>query len=154
MTCPPPGERTEPPVHPASPSPWVERNWKWVVPLGCGGALLMFAAFAGAIAGFVFWLIRSNDACSEALERASTSPAVIEALGEPVEPGFWVSGTINSSGPSGEADRMFPISGPAGSGRLYLEATKAGGRWSFDRLEVEVEEKSGRIDLLHRDAGD
>jgi hypothetical protein len=94
------------------------------------------------------WLIRSNEAYIEALERARTSPAVIEELGEPVEPGFWVGGSVNSSGPSGEADLMFPITGPDGSGTVYLQATKSAGIWSFERLEVEVEKRSGRIDLL------
>ena len=146
-------ERAEPPNHPASSSTWLERNWKWFVPLGCGGALLVFAAFAATIVGFVFWLIRSNNAYVEALERARTFPAVIEALGDPVEPGFWVSGKINTSGPSGEADLMFPITGPRGRGTVYLEATKAGGVWDFERLEVEIEESGERIDLLQSREG-
>ncbi len=86
--APPASDRAEPPVHPASSSTWLERNWKWFVPLGCGGALLVFAAFAATLVGFVFWLIRSNNVYVEALERARMSPAVIEALGDPVEPGF------------------------------------------------------------------
>jgi hypothetical protein len=145
---PPTRERTEPPARPGSPPSWLERNWKWFVPLGCGGALVLFVAFAATIVGFVFWLIRSNEAYIEALERARTSPAVIEELGEPVEPGFWVGGSVNTSGPSGEADLMFPIIGPDGSGTVYLEASKSGGIWSFERLEVELEERDGWIDLL------
>ncbi len=45
---------------------------------------------------------------------------------------------------------MFPIAGPRGWGTVYLEATKAGGVWDFDRLEVEIEESGARIDLLRR----
>lgn len=75
---PPNRERTETPARPESPPSWLERNWKWFVPLGCGGALVLLVAFAATIVGFVFWLIRSNEAYIEALERARTSPAVIE----------------------------------------------------------------------------
>ena len=72
----------------------------------------------------------------------------LQALGEPIEPGFMPSGSINISGPSGNADLAIPISGPQGSDTIYLVATKEAGRWNFSLLEVEIKEQSERINLL------
>jgi hypothetical protein len=72
---------------------------------------------------------------------------VVDALGEPIEPGWYMSGSINVSGSSGEADIMIPISGPRGTGRIYAVATKSAGRWSYEILEVEIDGQPERIDL-------
>jgi hypothetical protein len=69
-------------------------------------------------------------------------------LGEPIELGFWISGSINISGPTGNADFSVPLSGPKGAGRLYIVGEKSAGKWSFDLLEVEIDGRDERIDLL------
>ena len=69
-------------------------------------------------------------------------------LGEPVKAGWLVSGNVNVNGPSGEANLSVPLSGPHGKGTLYLTAHKRAGRWEYEVLEVEVEGRQDRIDLL------
>ncbi len=130
---------------------WWSRNWKWVVPVGCLVLLLpllAIAGFAGTIVAIVFGSIKSTDVYEEALARARANPAVVEALGEPIEDGWWMSGHINTSGPSGSADISIPLHGPKGKGTLYAVATKSAGRWEYQTLEVEVDGKAERIDLL------
>src|SRR6185295_12498533 len=130
---------------------WWSRNWKWAVPVGCLVLLLpllAIAGFVGTILAIVFGSIKSTDVYEEALTRARSSPAVIEALGQPVEDGWWMSGHINTSGPSGSADISIPLHGPKGKGTLYAVATKSAGRWEYQKLEVEVDGKEERIDLL------
>ena len=76
-------------------------------------------------------------------------PEVITALGDPVEAGFFTLGTVSVSGPSGSADLAIPLAGPKGEGVLYVVAEKEAGAWTMSRLEVEVEGRAERIELLN-----
>lgn len=127
---------------------WWQRNWKWVVPVGCATLVVLAAAAVAAVLWLVSIGMRSSGAYAEALERARVDCEVQEALGAPVEPGWFVSGSVHVTGPSGEADLAIPLRGPQGSGKLYSTATKAAGRWSFEILEVETPGREDRIDLL------
>src|SRR5437667_5101741 len=62
----------------------------------------------------VFSAVKSSDIYKDALARAKTHPAVIEALGSPVTEGFLLSGNTNVNGASGEANLSIPVSGPKG----------------------------------------
>jgi hypothetical protein len=86
------------------------------------------------------------------MQRAREHPQVTEALGTPIEPGWYVGGEISSqvnvSGSSGEANLQIPISGPKGEANLYVEAEKAAGRWTYSTLIVDVAGQDEPIDLL------
>jgi hypothetical protein len=133
---------------------WWSRNWKWVVPVGCLGSLVVFV---GGIVLFVFLIysgvtavIRSSDAYQEGMSRTRAHPDVKAALGEPIESGFWVSGNINTSGASGNADLSIPISGPNGSGTLAIVGTQSGGRWQYTTMEVTIDGRPAPVNLLPR----
>lgn len=134
---------------------WWSRNWKWALPVGgcllplvlCGGGgLIFFFGVYGAITG----AIRSSDAYSEGMARARANPEVVAALGEPIESGFWIGGNIETSGPSGTVDVSIPISGPKGSGTLYVEGTRSANRWQYSTMAVEVPGRSTPIDVRPR----
>jgi hypothetical protein len=127
---------------------WLARRWPWVIAGGCLALLLMAAAFAGVVFTVAMGSMRSTDAYRGAVERATSSPAVRAALGEPVKPGWLVSGHVNVNGPSGDAELSVPLAGPRGKGTLYLTAHKSAGRWDYEVLDVEVEGRQERIDLL------
>lgn len=131
---------------------WWGRNWKWFVPTGCLGLLLLLAAFIAFIIAIVFGAMKSSDAYRTALTRAKSNPAVVNALGSPIEAGFFVSGKTNVSGSSGNADMTIPISGPHGKGTIYFVASKFAGEWTFSKLVVEVEKTGQRIDLIEEAA--
>lgn len=133
--------------HVAKPG-WFSRNWKWAVPLGCLGTAVMFVGFIAAIFMVVLGAMRTSDAYQVATATARQDPAVIDALGEPIEVGWLVSGNINVSGPSGEADLSVPLSGPRSSGTLYIVADKVAGEWIFERMEVALADSTQRVDLL------
>lgn len=133
--------------HPTPQRSWFGRNWIWAVPLGCLTMIALLVAFIAGIVVLVFGFVKRSDVYAEALERARSSPAVVEALGEPIEPGWYVTGSINVTGASGNADIAIPISGPRGEGTLYASARKRAGVWSYDVLEVALEEGGERIDL-------
>jgi len=85
----------EPPVSPTPRPNWWKRNWKWFVPLGCFSIALLFVVFVGSVVVIVFSAVKSTDVYKDALTRAKSHPAVIEALGSPVTEGFLVSGNTN-----------------------------------------------------------
>lgn len=143
------------PAPSAQPQSWWSRNWKWAAPVGCLVLLLPLLAltgFVGTILAIVFGAIKSTDVYEEALARARSHPAVVEALGQPVEDGLLVGGNIRVSGPSGSADISIPLHGPKGKGTLYAVATKSAGRWEYRTLELEVDGRDERIDLLLAEA--
>ena len=133
---------------------WWSRNWKWALPVGCllplllcgGGALLFIFVIYGVVTG----AIKNSDAYSEGMARARANPEVVAALGEPIESGFWISGSINVNGPSGDVDVSIPISGPKGSGTLYVTGTRSAGRWQYSTMAVEIPGRASRIDLRPR----
>ncbi len=132
---------------PRSPS-WWDRNWKWFVPAGCLTLLGLGLAFMAGTAYFIFAMMKSAEVYQDALRRAQSSPAVLQALGEPLEDGLYVAGNIQVNGPTGSADLSFPVSGPRGRGTVYVRGAKSMGRWTLDELVVEVKASGERIDLL------
>jgi hypothetical protein len=119
----------------------------WI--LGGCGCLVLGAV--GAVAGLVFIVfgsMKQSWAYQEGVAAVQASPAARAALGEPIEGGWWVSGSVNVSGPSGEASIAFPVEGPEGRGQVYVEALRSAGEWRFQLLELEVSATGERIDLL------
>lgn len=123
---------------------WWSRNWKRAVPLGCLALMMLAVGLVAAI----MWLIKSTAPYDEALTSARAHCAVVEALGTPIDAGWFVSGSVEVSGPSGNADMSFPVEGSRASGRLYVVAHKQAGRWEFGLLQLEMEGQGARIDLL------
>jgi hypothetical protein len=138
-------------TRPPRPNNWFSRNWPWAVPVGCLAAAAALFGFAALILSFVFGIFKSSDPYQQALVRARTHPAVVRALGEPIKEGFFASGNMHVSGPSGEAELAIPISGPKGKATIYVEATQSVGQWSFTHLVVEIDGTRQRIDLLDED---
>jgi hypothetical protein len=127
--------------------PFINRHWKWLVPVGCLGLLVMLGAFALGTLVVVFTAIKSSDVYREAIQIARAHPGVRSELGDPIETGWFVSGSVQVTGPSGHADISVPLSGSRRSGTLYGVADKSAGRWAFSLLEVEVEGRAGRLEL-------
>ena len=133
---------------PPIPPGWWHRNWKWVLPVGVFACLAALAAFVGAIVFFVFTMFKGSDVYADAVAQARSNPAVVRELGEPVEPRWWVIGSIQTSTSSGSADFAVPLRGPSGRATLYVAATKRTGRWRYTVLQVAIDGKTERIDLL------
>jgi hypothetical protein len=129
---------------------WWGRNWKWVVPVGGIGALALMASLVALVLWLAFGMMKSSDVYKGAFAFAGSDPVVQSAIGTPLEQGFFVSGTINISGPSGNADLAIPISGPDGKATIYAVAEKTAGQWAYSTLVVEVEDTGQIIDLLEQ----
>jgi hypothetical protein len=130
-------------------------KWRWrhrggcALGGGCGCLLFLgISALVISIFALVLNIVKDSEPYQSALTQARNNEQVIQALGEPIEPGWWITGSSETSGTSGFADFAFPLSGPKNSGKLYVVAVKSAGRWEFQHIELEVDGQSARIPLL------
>jgi hypothetical protein len=96
---------------------------------------------------FIFWMMRSTEFYEHSVDIAVHDRAVIQALGEPVRPGWWVMGSISSGGMSEEGDLRIPLKGSTGKGTLFAAGRVDAGRWTYFNLVVYVSETGETIDL-------
>jgi hypothetical protein len=132
-----------PPQQPAPPQPqrgWFARNWGWVVALGCVLPILLVGGCTAALVFGVFSAIRASDVYEQTVERAVNDPRVIEQLGAPVKPGWWVTGNINVNNDRGNADLIVPLNGTTRRGTLEVEASRDGGDWVYSVVRVRVKD--------------
>lgn len=135
-------------VAPSKLGSWLGTNWKWVLPVGCLGTIALMVGFFFIIFSIVNGAIKSSWAYTEGMALASRHPEVVRDLGEPITSGWLVTGSINRSGSSGDADLSIPLRGPEGRGTLYVVAERRAGKWSFELAEVGLDGDSVTIDLL------
>lgn len=95
--------------------------------------------------------MKSSDAYKQAVARAKSDSRVVEAIGQPIKEGMFVSGNTNVEGGSGKSDLTIPIHGPKGAAKIHAVATKSGGQWEYSNLTVEVEKTGETIDLNQSD---
>jgi TonB family protein len=139
---------------PPPPPGWWKRNWKWFVPVTLFGLLLLGVVAIGLIVMFVMGAVKSSVPYTQALTQAKTNPALLEEMGAPIEAGWYVTGSISSSGSGSNANLSFPIYGPKKSGMLHVVATKnpfsaVTGEWRFTELEANVEGRNEPISLMN-----
>ncbi|HEV7240489.1 MAG TPA: cytochrome c oxidase assembly factor 1 family protein [Thermoanaerobaculia bacterium] len=118
----------------------------WVA-IGCGVLFAGMVAFFAFVFFVVFASMRSAAPYKDSVAYAKADPRVIQALGAPVEPGWFISGSINTSGRSGSADIDIPLKGSKQKGSLHVVGTKEGGRWTYSRM-IMTPDKGEPIDLL------
>ncbi len=133
---------------PPAPGPAPREEETRMARTGKGALVFVFGGLLRLILSVVFRGFRSSGAYREAFARAASHPQVRRELGDPVRAGWWVSGSIQVSGPEGNARFAAPLHGPKGRGMLQVQARKIRDRWQFDILQVAVEGGSRPIELL------
>ena len=127
---------------------WFLRSWKWFVPSLVGSCVAVPVGVVALVVLLVFSVIKNLTPYKVALREASTDQRLVRLIGEPVHPGWWVTGSSEAFGPSGSASLMFPVSGPLGKANIFVEASKAAGVWSYRVLSAESENTDWRLNLL------
>lgn len=118
----------------------------WVV-LGCGGLVALFVGFVAVMFFVIMYSMRSTTPFQDGLARAQADPRVVEALGAPIEPGWFMSGKIQTSGQSGSCDIDIPLKGSKQDGSVHVVGTREGGRWSYERM-IMTPGRGDPIDLI------
>jgi hypothetical protein len=115
--------------------------------------LAIVAAFAVVLCFVIFTVVANSEVSKLAFAAVENSPPVKLRLGTPIKRGFFMSGQISESGPSGQADIEIPISGPSGKATLYAVARKSAGVWKFNTLDVVFAGDARRMSLLNQNEG-
>jgi hypothetical protein len=115
---------------------WFSKNWKWLVGGGCLSLMLCCGGFSAITFFAATKMIQSSGAYAEALAMASQNPEVSAALGSPLTPGFGMSGSVNQTNDSGSADFTVPVNGSKGEGKMHVVASRSGGVWKFETIDV------------------
>jgi hypothetical protein len=125
---------------------WLGRNWKWLLATFLLGGFVLVASFFALVMG----ALRSSDVARASVAMAQSNRRVAQQLGSPIDEGWLLSGSVNVSDASGDADLSVPISGPKGKGTVYVTAQKSAGRWNYSLMQVAIDGSDEKIDLLAR----
>jgi hypothetical protein len=86
--------------------------------------IVLLIGFGALIVYLIFGFVKSAETYKHAVLKAEIHSAVVEALGQPIEEGLFVTGNINISGSSGESDLAIPISDAKGKTTMYAVGYK------------------------------
>jgi hypothetical protein len=131
-----------------TPPPAVKTGRRWwllgcLVPLPvliCGGC------FAG-IVYTIFGILRSSDPYIDSLRQAQASPELMAEIGEPIEPGWIITGEVNLNNDDGHANLSYSVSGPLGSADINVVGTKNAGTWTYSQMQARVTKTGTVVDL-------
>jgi Cytochrome oxidase complex assembly protein 1 len=122
------------------------KTLKWVA-YGCLTFILLFIVMSVSVVGLAWSALRNSDVVKIAVEQASHSPEVAASLGTPLKTGWFISGSLSTSGADGKASLTVPVSGPLANGTLYIVGHKTAGRWELDQLDAELPSHVDRVDV-------
>ena len=140
------------PPYPLHPEPmkksWLEQHPHWKIPLGCLTLLLLIGVFATILTTIITTSFHRSDVYKQAMTKAAENSQVRQEIGEPIRSAWLVSGQLNVTGSTGNANLSIPIFGPRGKGAIRAVAYKSGDVWRFTYLQVNVEGQPAGIDLV------
>ena len=126
------------PPYPLQPQPlrrsWIEQHPNWKIPLGCLTLFLLIAVFVLCLMAVITSAFRSSDVYKQAVAKAGENQQVRNLIGEPVKPAWLISGQLNVSGSTGNANLSIPISGRGErerSAQWLLRTPASGGSQSY-----------------------
>lgn len=136
-----------PPYIPSTAGGWWSRNIRWAVPVLVLGTGLFLLAGIGVFAWGVMAAMKSSGAYRQAVAIARADPALVQALGSPIEEAWYFTGSIQTHNGDGQAELLIPLSGPRGSARLRAEGRGRDGDWVFDVLRARLDADGRVIEL-------
>jgi hypothetical protein len=123
-----------------------QRNW-------ARAGFVVFIAGILLVVGLVysiFGLMKNSDAYKMSVSRVILDPQVVEVMGEPITPGWFVTGSIELKNNGGKAKFSIPLSGPKCSGRAVSRAVKTGEVWDVYLLVVRFDCQKPPVVLINK----
>jgi hypothetical protein len=105
-------------------------------------------AFAAALVGGIMLLLKSNGAYKIGIEQAATNKSIVDLIGNPIKPAFFVGGSVLGGG-AFVAVRV-TLLGSRAKGRLLIQAEYNGANYEFSQLKFFCNGKT--VDLLNETA--
>ncbi len=105
-------------------------------------ALLLAIVVGGTIFAWPLIKLRFHPQYAAALDEIRGSKAVVDRLGEPINPVRpFPGGTAFDDGNKAEARFVFSIEGPKGTAEVFADAKKLQGKWGFTQLKLTMPDK-------------
>jgi len=128
---------------------WFGRNWKWAVPTGgCLLIIILLVVFAGSLFFGITSMMSDSQAYQDSMEAAQKNEALIELIGEPIEPNGYNGGSLNYDNGIKSAELNIPIKGPNGEANIFVVGEGINDNWTYQTMEVHIEGTREIIDLL------
>jgi len=121
----------------------VQRKWAF-------SSLGILGVFFPLFFMLIFSMLK-GEAYNQSLFALRENPEVIELIGSPIEPGYFISGSISTSGPNGQASIQYNISGSKSSAVVYVYASRHLGAWNLDTVVVNSEESHKKINVISKE---
>ncbi len=108
-------------------------------------AILLFFAITALV---IFFVITNSTVYKDSYRLVQNNPATIEVLGQPIESGLIIMGSIKTSGSSGNAELSYSVSGPKNGGNVIVKAVRSSNKWSYQELTLTIKGSDEIIDIL------
>lgn len=121
------------------------------IPLGKNKKSLVIVLGVFMAIAAIFFLVVSmmkGEAYELSLQTVRNSPEVVAVFGTPIEPGMFVTGSVETTNGNGEASMQYSVSGPNASGKVQFYAIKQSGQWFIQELWVVLDEGRGAIPVV------
>ena len=130
---------------PVNISPPRTRRSTFVVLLSVIGFIVICVAGLGVFTQLIF---RATGTFDLAMQQAQANPEVTRVFGQPLQPGLFIFGSVETSGNSGHANYDIPIFGPLRSGTLHVSGSLTRDGWNLDlAADYQQDGKEMSIDI-------
>lgn len=116
---------------------WAQRNRLWLLPLLVVLCLVVPLGIAGGVISMIMKDMKSHPAYVEAVKRARNDPQVVAALGNPIETGMFVMGSVSGK-EEGHAYLEIPLIGAKAEAKLTVAALNEGTGWNYTEMVVRL----------------
>lgn len=116
----------------------------------------MIIVFILVIASFFYGVtaaLEESQPYEYALETINQDKEITNALGTPIVKDGMILGSYKNTNGNKTADIKIPVSGPKGSGTLFVKATGKDDYWTYNEIRVEIKDDEF-IDLLREESED
>lgn len=133
---------------------WQNRAWrdvehfkrtqrKWTI-----SGLILVLVVLPALFFVITGSMKHSDAFNMSLGELQNNPEIIALIGQPIEPGFLVTGSISSGTGSGKALLNYSIKGPKGEAEVQVAAIKEIDGWHIKELLVYSEGQENLFTII------
>jgi hypothetical protein len=133
---------------------WQNRAWrdvehfkrtqrKWTI-----SGLILVLVVLPALFFVITGSMKHSDAFNMSLGELQNNPEIIALIGQPIEPGFLVTGSISSGTGSGKALLNYSIKGPKGEAEVQVAAIKEIDGWHIKELLVYSEGQENLLTII------
>lgn len=127
-----------------------QKKWSRAGIAVVGGSILMGLVMVM----IMFYSIGRMEPVDNALMELNANTEATNYLGDNIQrKGFLFTGSVSTTGSTGDANISFPVKGEQSVGKVYMIAKKEMGIWEIKKLVLEIEEENYRFDILENTSG-